>query len=135
MSVKACLFSGKSRLSTVPAGKAAKASSVGAKTVKGPSPLRVSTNSAAPRAAARVVKRPSATAVSTMSARSAGGRMTLSMTWMTPLSAMISVATTLASLIMTLPMSTLMATFLPNNVSASVRLTTSAANTDPETTW
>ncbi len=51
----------------MPSGSLAKASSVGANTVKGPSPLSVSTRSAAPKAAARVVKRPSATAVSTMS--------------------------------------------------------------------
>ncbi len=82
--------------------------------------------------AARVVKRPSAMAVSTMSDL---GKMTLSITWMTPLSAMISVATTLASLTMTLSISTVMATFWPNNVSASLKVTTSAAKTDPDTTW
>src|SRR6478735_6903442 len=57
-----------SRVSTVPAGSLAKSSSVGANTVNGPSPLRVSTRPAAWRAAARVVKLPAATAVSTMSA-------------------------------------------------------------------
>ena len=57
-----------SSVSTVPAGSLAKASSVGAKTVNGPSPLRVSTRPAASRAAASVVKSPAATAVSTMSA-------------------------------------------------------------------
>ena len=42
------LFSGLSRLSRVPAGRAAKAASVGAKTVKGPGPFMVSTRPAAP---------------------------------------------------------------------------------------
>jgi len=51
----------------VPAGSLAKASSVGAKTVKGPGPFNVSTRSAALRAAARVLNEPAATAVSTMS--------------------------------------------------------------------
>ena len=58
-----------SNASTVPAGSLAKASSVGAKTVKGPAPLRVSTKPAAVTAATRVVKEPAETAVSTMSAK------------------------------------------------------------------
>ena len=48
-------------------GNFAKASSVGAKTVKGPSPLSVSTRPAAFTAATSVLKLPAATAVSTMS--------------------------------------------------------------------
>ena len=60
-------FSGLSKPSTVPAGSLAKASSVGAKTVKGPALLRVSTSAAAWTAVTNVVKRPSAIAVSTMS--------------------------------------------------------------------
>ena len=44
------------RASTVPAGNAAKASSVGAKTVNGPSPARAPSNSAATTAAQRVWK-------------------------------------------------------------------------------
>src|SRR5512147_2026468 len=67
MSVSFCLFSGLSKVSMVPAGSLAKASSVGAKTVNGPAPLRVSTNPAACTAATKVLKRPSATAVSTIS--------------------------------------------------------------------
>ena len=67
MPASLALFSGLSRSSTVPLGSLAKASSVGAKTVKGPALLRVSTRPAAPRAAARVVKLPAPTAVSTMS--------------------------------------------------------------------
>ena len=55
------------RLSTVPAGNLANASSVGAKTVNGPAPLRVSTSFAAVSAAASVLKLPAETAVSIMS--------------------------------------------------------------------
>ena len=62
------LFSGLRSSSTVPAGRYAKASSVGAKTVNGPFPLSVPTRSAAPSAAASVLNDPAATAVSTMSA-------------------------------------------------------------------
>jgi hypothetical protein len=65
------LFSGLSRSSTVPAGSAAKASSVGAKTVKGPSPFSVSTSPAASTAATSVPKLPAPTAVSTISIVSA----------------------------------------------------------------
>src|SRR5512139_3636427 len=50
------LFSGLSRLSTVPAGSLANAASVGAKTVNGPLPWRVSTRPAAFTAATRVLK-------------------------------------------------------------------------------
>ncbi|AFL86077.1 hypothetical protein Belba_3580 [Belliella baltica DSM 15883] len=42
-------------MSTVPSGKAAKAALVGAKTVKGPSPLKVSNRPAAETAATKVV--------------------------------------------------------------------------------
>jgi hypothetical protein len=49
-------------------GILAKASSVGAKTVKGPFPLSVSTRPAAPKAVAKVLNEPAPTAVSTMSA-------------------------------------------------------------------
>ena len=55
----------------MPSGSLAKASSVGAKTVNGPSPFRALTRSALVRAAARVLKLPAATAVSTMSALAA----------------------------------------------------------------
>ena len=51
----------------LPAGSAAKASSVGAKRVNGPSLLSVSTSPAAFVAATNVLKLPAATAVSTMS--------------------------------------------------------------------
>jgi hypothetical protein len=59
--------SGFRRSSTVPSGSLAKASSVGAKTVNGPSDFRVSTRPAAPSAAARVPNEPAPTAVSTIS--------------------------------------------------------------------
>ena len=61
------LFSGLRSISTVPSGSLANASSVGARTVNGPSPLRTSTRSAALSAATRVLNDPAATAVSTMS--------------------------------------------------------------------
>src|SRR5271166_5911172 len=60
------LFSGLSRFSTVPAGSLAKASSVGAKTVKGPLPFKVSTSPAAFTAATRVLNCPAAAATPTM---------------------------------------------------------------------
>jgi len=120
------------KASTVPSGSLAKASSVGAKTVKGPSPLRASTKPAACKAAAKVVKRPSATAVSTISA---GGRMTLSMTWMMPFEASISVIITSAWLTNTLPSTTLIATGSSAAVSALLSVTTCSAFTAPGTTW
>jgi len=52
--------------STVPAGNLANASSVGAKTVNGPGPLRVFTRSAALTAATSVLNEPAAIAVSTI---------------------------------------------------------------------
>jgi hypothetical protein len=55
-----------SRASIVPAGSLAKASSVGAKTVKGPGPESVSTRPAALTAVTKVPKLPTAMAVSTM---------------------------------------------------------------------
>ena len=61
-----------SKLSKVPAGSLAKASSVGANTVNGPGPLSASTNPAAFTAATKVLKLPAATAVSTISADIAG---------------------------------------------------------------
>lgn len=56
------------RLSTVPWGNLAKASSVGAKTVKGPGLFNVSTSPAACTAVTNVLKLPADTAVSTISA-------------------------------------------------------------------
>src|SRR5215813_2029764 len=53
--VRVALFSGLSRLSTVPAGNLAKASLVGANTVNGPGPESVSTKPAAFTAATSVV--------------------------------------------------------------------------------
>jgi len=62
------LFSGLSKHSTNPVGNEEKASSDGAKTVKGPLGLdKASVKSAAERAAAKVVKDPASTAVCTMS--------------------------------------------------------------------
>jgi hypothetical protein len=61
------LFSGLSRLSTVPAGSAANAALVGANTVNGPGPFSVATRSAALTAATSVVWSFELTALSTMS--------------------------------------------------------------------
>ena len=64
--VSMSLFSGFSSVSTVPAGRASKAALVGANTVKGPSPCRVSTRPAACTAATSVVWSFEFTAFSTM---------------------------------------------------------------------
>src|SRR6185437_10057776 len=64
--VSVALFSGLSRLSTVPAGSAANASLVGANTVNGPGPSSVSTRPAAFTAATSVVWSLECTAFSTM---------------------------------------------------------------------
>ena len=55
-----------SREATVPSGNLAKASSVGANTVNGPSPANTESSSAACNAATSVVNLPSSTAISTM---------------------------------------------------------------------
>jgi hypothetical protein len=60
------LFSGFTKVSTVPAGSLAKASLVGAKTVKGPGPESAPARSAAVTAATSVVCTGEATAFSTM---------------------------------------------------------------------
>src|SRR5215217_698218 len=60
------LFSGLSRVSTVPAGSASKAALTGARTVKGPAPDRVSTRPAALTAATSVVWSAEFTAFSMM---------------------------------------------------------------------
>src|SRR6478735_2628384 len=67
MPVSIALFSGLSRVSTVPAGNAAKAALVGANTVNGPGLLSVSTRPAALTAATSVVWSLELTALSTMS--------------------------------------------------------------------
>src|SRR5271165_3753355 len=69
------LFSGLSRFSTVPAGSLAKASSVGAKTVKGPLPFKVSTSPAAFTAATRVLNCPAPAATPKMVFCSAAERL------------------------------------------------------------
>jgi len=66
MSAKACLFSGFNNVGMVPSGSFAKASLVGAKTVKSPSPLRVGAKPAAFTAAKRVERAGVAAAVPAM---------------------------------------------------------------------
>jgi hypothetical protein len=62
------LVFGLEQIFTVPPGSLANASSVGANTVKGPGPLRVSTRPAALTAVTSVLNELAATAVSTISA-------------------------------------------------------------------
>ena len=66
MSAKACLFSGFNNVGMVPSGSLAKASLVGAKTVKSPFPLRVGAKPAALTAAKRVERAGVAAAVPAM---------------------------------------------------------------------
>jgi len=66
MLTKVDLFSGRSKASKTPSGKAAKASSVGAKTVNGPSSCKVVTRSPAVKAATSVSNLSSPEAISTI---------------------------------------------------------------------
>jgi len=66
ISAKACLFSGFNNVGMVPSGSFAKASLVGAKTVKSPFPLRVGAKPAAFTAAKRVERAGVAAAVPAM---------------------------------------------------------------------
>merc|ERR1712048_667920 len=121
MSTNWPLFSGFKRVSRVPAGSAAKASLVGANTVKGPGELRVSTRSPATTAATKVERSSTDWASSTMlgnsSASLEGGRRTPSMMCATPLEARLSAATTLAALLtFTVPSATVTVTGLPSTV-------------------
>ena len=128
-------------------------------TVSGPSPERASTKPAAVTAATRVEKSGLPTAMSTIpwhsgmdmdidisgmdidisssgsvsGSSSAGGRRTASMTWITPLQAIISGMITLESLILT-PSSKLTVTEAPLSVSTSP-LTRSVLRTSAATTW
>ena len=80
---------------------AANASSVGAKTVKGPSPPSVSANSACTNAASSEVWTFVHPAVVAMLFGVSVGVSTVSMTWITPLLAIASVAVTTALFTMT----------------------------------
>ncbi len=122
-----------SSASIVWAGSAAKASSVGANTVNGPSPPRKSVSPAAPSAARSVPKPPASCAVWMMS-KTTSGKRTSSITWMTPFVASMSVAITVASSIMTVPPSAVMVTSAPLTVVAEESPTTSEARTRPGTT-
>ena len=62
------------------------------------------------------------------------GRITVSITWITPLLDVMSVLTTFAPSTMTVPSLTVMARFDPSTVFASLRFTTSLAFTLPGTT-
>jgi len=131
------------RPSTVPSGRSAKASSVGANTVKGPSLESVPAKSAAVTAATRVSNDPLPTATSIIvpkshssgagAASGVGGMSTASITWMTPLQAGTSGMITLESLTFT-PSSRLISTSAPLTV-ATGPLVRSPLSTLPETTW
>merc|ERR1739848_778938 len=104
MSTSWSLFSGLSKVSTVPSGRAPKASLVGANTVNGPGELRVSARSPATTAATKVDKLSTDWANSTMftvgssdNSSKAGGSITASMMWATPFVAKLSAPTTVAS--------------------------------------
>merc|ERR1712226_819392 len=100
------MFLGSNRWSRTSLGSLANASLVGANTVKGPGPERVSTNCPAFKAATRVERSGVATAISTIvwsAATYLGGSSTVSMMWITPLLASISAFVTLALLIITPP--------------------------------
>ncbi len=119
-------------MSKVPSGKAANASSVGAKTVKGPVRLRSSANSAATTAAARV----SWSSLLTMTSTTVvGGKSTASITCTTPLSVWISAVVTSASLMKT--PSLLIVTWIsfPSNVVIDTPSDKSVDNAWPSTTW
>merc|ERR1719189_166448 len=82
MSAKACLFSGFNSVGMVPSGSFAKASLVGAKTVKSPSPLSVPAKSAAFTAANRVDKAGSPAAVAAIDFNAGGaGAVLVSEAW------------------------------------------------------
>ena len=90
--------------SIVPAGRAAKAASVGAKTVNGPWALKSSARPAATTAASSVVWSGLFTMMSTtVFVAGVGGRRTALMTCTTPLLAVRSATVTNASLIITAP--------------------------------
>merc|ERR1712160_31392 len=102
MSTRVFLFSGFNKVSRVPAGKAPKASLVGAKTVNGPAEVSVVTRSPATTAATGVLKESTDWASSTMLRVGAAvsalrGSITASMMWATPFVARLSAATTVAS--------------------------------------
>ena len=102
MSDKASLPSGVSRAArSMPAS--AKAWSVGAKTVNGPSPCRVSSSPACTTAETKDVWLPVHEAVRGMSFGVSVGVSTLSMTWMMPLLVLTSGIVTVASLTITPP--------------------------------
>merc|ERR1712072_1497468 len=93
MSTNSFLFSGFINFDSVPAGSAAKASLVGAKTVNGPGELKVSAKSPATTAATRVDKSLTDSASLTMFGLT-GGMRTPSIMCTTPLLAKLSAAVT-----------------------------------------
>ena len=94
--------------------KSTNASSVGANTVNDPSPARVDANPASSSAANNTVKLPFASAVAAMLSN---GRITSSITWITPLVVNISVMMISTPLIYAFSSITVNSTSLPCNVS------------------
>merc|ERR1719443_1920866 len=144
MSASCALFSGFRSESRVPAGSAAKPSLVGAKTVKGPGEERVSAKSAATTAATRVERSSTDWASSTMLGLSAlspaGGNITPSMMWATPLLARLSALTTLRRLLESGPTATplevlKMCKFLPSTVATDWKNLRSVDSTCSGSTW
>mmetsp|Transcript_11879 Transcript_11879/g.26004 ORF Transcript_11879/g.26004 Transcript_11879/m.26004 type:complete len:250 (+) Transcript_11879:191-940(+) len=136
MAISLSLFSGRSKVSKVPAGRAAKASLVGANTVKGPlpSPESTSTKSAAVTASTRVLNTSSPAAISTMLELTEAGVNTLSIPCTTPLSANTSASMTMASSL-TRVGSRLMVMFAPLRVVTVIPSLRSAARTLLPIAW
>ena len=134
MSVRVALPSSLSRAArSIPA--AANASSVGAKTVNGPSPWRVASSSAWITAATSESCTPVPEATVGMSATSPGGISTLSMAWMIPLDAIRSDCVTVASLTITVPLESVKPSESPLYASTVIPSVISSEATAPRTTW
>jgi len=123
------------KFSRVPSGSFANASSDGAKMVCAVAPLSASTSPRSDRSLTSVVKLPAAMATSTTSP----GKMTSSRTWITPLLAMTSAATTLTMLLIyeiwTPPSSVLIRSMTsPPRVSTGPVVTSAAGTVTPPTT-
>ena len=112
----------------------ANAWSVGAKSVNGPSPWSVPSNSAWMTAATRELWIPVHCAVRGISFGVDVGVRTLSMTWITPLLVATSAVTTVAPLTMTLS-PTVKESGFPLTVGADIQSVTFAAGTSPLSTW
>ena len=133
ISARIDLFSGESNVAkSIPAS--ANAWSVGAKTVNGPSPCRVVSNSACITAATSESCTPVHWAVRGTSFGVSVGDSTLSITCITPLLVATSASVTLAPFTITPLLSTVKDNFLAFTVSADIHSVTLDEATSPETT-